>query len=238
MRRTFSIFLTLSGLLGLNAPTAHAFSAQFHQEITRKALTPRGWTVEAIADVNVGDLNTDDDEFYNHAGHFDSEAFEAGSARLRAKLDASVEELHKGNLREAREQFGRGFHAIQDFFAHSNFIDNHPDPKDALDPARTPLDLLNLKNPSADTPCTPPLFQGPLTTGYFPDNWKPAPHKCTHAEMNKDHDLIDAARHALNPLAQQRATIKYTHYLNTLTPRLTDAEMRQFKGLPSELPIH
>jgi hypothetical protein len=149
-------------------------------------------------------------------------------------------QLENGNAREAREQLGRGFHAIQDFFAHSNFIDNHPDPKDALDPVRTPLDMLNLKNPAPEAACVAPHFQGPLTTGYFPDDWKPFPHKCTHAEMNKDYDVLDSAGRALNPLARARAVIECARYLDALMAllqtevaagRLQYADLLKFKGL-------
>jgi hypothetical protein len=202
-------------------PSAHAFSARFHEEITRKALAPSGWSTEAVNDVNVGDLKTDQDEFNDHPAHFDSEAFEAGSARLRAKLDACIGQLKVGNLKEAREQFGRGFHAIQDFFAHSNFVDTYL--ADSQDPSKSPLDLLNLKNPRPEVQCTPPLFKaenGELTTGYFPDNWKPFPHKCTHAEMNKDHDIVDAAGRTLNPWARGRAAIECARYEATLMTRL------------------
>jgi hypothetical protein len=140
--------------------------------------------------VVAGNLHTDEDEskggeFWSAAAHFDNEQFAAGSKRMKEKLLAALDALDGCDAAAAREQLGRALHSTQDFFAHSNWIENH-----AQDDA---VDLLSLTDPDKDVICVPGTHKGPLTSGYYyRDDKQAAPSgKCLHnGELNKD----DSAR--------------------------------------------
>ena len=61
----------------------------------------------------------------------------------------------------ALEAIGTSLHSIQDFFAHSNFVE--------ID-WKAKIDLFNLKNPPKDLFCGPGRIPTTaLTSGYWPD---------------------------------------------------------------------
>src|SRR5207237_577095 len=88
--------------------------------------------------------------------HFDSETFSKGSARLRTTWGLIFQHLWKGERENTLLLMGSALHSIQDFFAHSNFIE--------------------LKGEGGAIG---------LTSGYWPDNAKVA-GKCHHVDLNKD----------------------------------------------------
>ena len=59
--------------------------------------------------------------------HFDSEQFESGQKRLRCFRKAISEEILKGNYDIARKYTGRMLHTLQDFYSHTNWIENWMD---------------------------------------------------------------------------------------------------------------
>jgi hypothetical protein len=179
-------------LLTLCAARASAFSKEVHEAVSRQALSDMGFDASAAGAVVAGNLQTDKDEFTDPKAHFDDERFAAGSARLNAKLSAALDALDSCDAGAAREQLGRALHAVQDFFAHSNWVENHA-PSD-------PIDMLNLKDPPPGLVCDPKTHKGGLTSGYYPDDKRPSPDKCVHAELNKD----DASR-PYHELARLRA---------------------------------
>jgi hypothetical protein len=137
----------LAAALLLAPAVAFAFSGEVHVALTRRALADRGYDKSASDAVVAGNLHTDDDEFTVPAAHFDNESFAAGSARLNARTAAALDDLDGCDPAAAREQLGRVLHAVQDFFAHSNWVENHA-PTD-------PLDLFALKDAPADLACDP-----------------------------------------------------------------------------------
>ena len=58
------------------------------------------------------------------AAHFDSEQFESGQNRLIALRQSVVSSIQAGNYDMARRDSGRMFHTLQDFYSHTNWIEN------------------------------------------------------------------------------------------------------------------
>lgn len=94
------------------------------------------------------------------------------------------------------EAFGAALHAAQDFYSHSNWVDQ-PKPNNPISIINPPglaqagrSSWLDLRNPS------PPFPQG-LITGCFkglpPDGTSGCPNRVTHYALNKDKGTIDPA---------------------------------------------
>jgi hypothetical protein len=79
----------------------------------------------AVDDIQNGNSNTDFSEEKDlAAAHFDSEEFESGQDRLIALRQSVVSSIQKGDYDAARRDTGRMFHALQDFYSHTNWIEN------------------------------------------------------------------------------------------------------------------
>ena len=75
----------------------------------------------------IGDANADVDlgrEKKDAASHFDSEQFQAGQNRLVEIRQNIVAQILGSNFDLARRETGRLFHTLQDFYSHSNWIEN------------------------------------------------------------------------------------------------------------------
>jgi hypothetical protein len=94
------------------------------------------------------------------------------------------------------EDFGAALHASQDFYSHSNWVDQ-PNPSLPISITNppglaqsAPSSWLNLRNPS-------PAFPQGLMTGCFkgrlPDGVSECPNRVTHFVLNKDKGVIDPA---------------------------------------------
>jgi hypothetical protein len=115
-----------------------------------------------------------------------------------------MDTLNEDDRDFALNTLGRALHTVQDFFSHSNFVENN-----GMDDS---VDLLNLKDPPAELACDRETFKGGLTSGYYPDDKRPSELKCVHAELNKDSALA-GQRHKL---AVEKATIETRHYVENL----------------------
>ena len=140
--------------------------------------------------------------------HFDSEQMEGGSQWVADCLNLSLGYLPTANKEKALEWLGVALHGIQDFYAHTNWVENT---RNFHGPLK--YDLLGVDNSGYFTPgsfrvradfttssdtalvCDPD--PGPeldrdrfLTSGYFPNNSNPA-GKCTHKNLNKDTDFLN-----------------------------------------------
>ena len=204
------ILMLLSLLQLIGQPSAHAFTAEVHTEITHDALSERGYKKRLITKVVEANLATDEDEETVDGAHFDSEKFEEGSERLRRKLSDAVIQVIGCQRDQALESLGRGFHAIQDFFSHSNVVENDP---------KMRIDILHLRNPGAAVSCDPKTHLGALTSGYWPDYKRPASNKCTHSELNKD----EPSAGVWHVLARERALVESRNYEDLLEQRLFDS---------------
>ena len=88
------------------------------------------------------------------AAHFDAEQFESGQNRLIALRQSVVSSIKEREYDEARRNSGRMFHTLQDFYSHSNWIENK-------NPVRNPNPVLgqpgqrieNVASPTQQT-CT------------------------------------------------------------------------------------
>ena len=78
--------------------------------------------IEAIEEAN---SDTDfGEEKSLAAAHFNAEQFESGQNRLINLRQSIIPSIMTGNVVEAREDTGRFLHALQDFYSHSNWIEN------------------------------------------------------------------------------------------------------------------
>jgi hypothetical protein len=95
-----------------------------HVEITRSALAGRfsDRALEAIISANLKQ-----DRLLGLLGHdeyhFDSNAFAQSYAYLEEQHALTVSSLEANDLPSAWSAFGRLMHTVQDFYAHSNYID-------------------------------------------------------------------------------------------------------------------
>lgn len=154
-------------------PKAYAFEWRLHRSITGHALAQIGFSNSAIDDVADGNIYIDRQEGSTPASHADSEAFEATSTLLRSRLKIAAKAIQNNDMKNARATFGYITHTVQDFYAHTNYVEIMPGKS---------IDLLNLTNPTRDIICTK---KNGLTSGYYPDSTTP-PKKCSHSKMNMD----------------------------------------------------
>ena len=61
---------------------------------------------------------------FNAAAHFDSEEFREGQERLIEKRESIVSLVGSSNLHAARRECGEMLHTLQDFYSHSNWVEN------------------------------------------------------------------------------------------------------------------
>lgn len=125
--------------------------------------------------------------------HFDDERFKDGNFRLMHYRSAAVAHLKTGNFVGARKELGLALHTLQDFYAHSNWVDlglgcciERLGFSDAFDTYKR----YRIATPEEKT-CRDPstlltLPENTLTTGYFPNsNEAIAKGKCAHGEPAK-----------------------------------------------------
>jgi hypothetical protein len=188
------------------APRAEAFKSRTHTRITSGVLSGLGFDSDSVVRVTAAsdlvDINGAGGESDVPEAHFDNETFSKGSKRLRDKIAAILDALDTGNRSLALEELGRGLHTVQDFFSHSNFIENN-----SVD---TAVDLLNLEDPSPDLVCDRKTFKGGLTSGDYPE--RRADGKCTHTELNKE----DARAGQRYDLAVEKAVLESRHYVRSV----------------------
>lgn len=146
-----------------------------HSNITRDAVLSinhpalKGALLEKIVSANIHE----DDDQVSSSHHFDNCAFHEGDQKIRKDRDVIFGESDRLSRRSV-EALGRILHTVQDFYAHSNWIEVHlgdsPVPLWNLDPATLPKAV-----------CSGTWTQG-----------KPRCHRTpacpTHGELNKDSD--------------------------------------------------
>jgi hypothetical protein len=116
---------------------------QFHKSITRKALNARfsERALEAIVAANL-----DQDNLRGQIGHdeyhFDNNAFDKSYAFIETQRALTISALQKKDAPAAWTAFGKLTHTVQDFYAHSNYVDlwlalvdeSAPPPPSEIDP--------------------------------------------------------------------------------------------------------
>lgn len=138
------------------------------------------------------------EQFHQSASHFDGENF-SGSQKRLMDYKLKVKELmldKKPNASKARWYLGQALHTLQDFYAHSNWVDSgRGAPFNILGVPNNPMsnpsvDLRTCTDCSRDTctDCYNPatgltnLTTSELTTGYYGGDDRPKPNdfKCSH----------------------------------------------------------
>lgn len=105
-----------------------------HQNITGEGLlagsarTMPNWaqvifTAEALDDIRRANAFVDSDHFKDSDFHFDADTFADSAANLRTWLRWAAYYAVQGDVAQARSLFGQALHLLQDFYAHSNFIE-------------------------------------------------------------------------------------------------------------------
>ncbi len=166
--------------------------SRFHRQITYEVIQPI-FTPEIIEIIIAANLGQDGlvGQIGHPEYHFDSNAFTRGKeyieAQRRIVMDSSLSSGSIPNPRNAYRALGRLLHAVQDFYAHSNYVslwlDSH---RDAIPEEIDPLDSITQDSPSLKSGRT--YF--PLEFIYFipalrPLAWRLLPHD-SHAWMNLD----------------------------------------------------
>ncbi|MEA9357250.1 hypothetical protein SHI21_13580 [Bacteriovorax sp. PP10] len=163
-------------LLFTTLPKAYAFDWSLHRSVTARALSPIGFSINTIDQISDANIYIDRQEGSNPATHADSESFEAASALMRSRMKIAATAIISGDMKTARANFGYITHTVQDFYAHTNYVEYMPG---------KPIDLLNLTNPASYVTCSAKNMMNGLTSGYYPDSTTPA-RKCSHTTLNKD----------------------------------------------------
>lgn len=173
-------FLPLLALAVVLAPSAaHAFKPGIHEDISEEALRTVSTTVdggrtitftdEAIDDVRDANFFTDvGPGFFVGENHFTEELFTASSSRLVDLRNQVISLSVADECDAARQRLGTAYHTLQDFYAHSNWIER------GMAGINTALGSSVLGNPSpavATCPGNPEVLApggGPiLTTAYY-----------------------------------------------------------------------
>jgi hypothetical protein len=169
---------------------------------------------KAIDDIKWGNARTDlGGDYFLDEAHFTGEALSAGQARLYYGLISIKQALRDDKVGRAREVLGKSFHAIQDFYAHSNWVElgNTGINADIGDFSRTPHLLSTLAGPNQATctncqienclSCINDITTSSLTTAYFQifpgEGQKPA-GKCSHGGSHFDLSQSDPATGGIN----------------------------------------
>ena len=140
-RAIVSLFLVLL-VSHTSGPPVAAFHISTHRRITLDALNRRGVKYNGVRvtfsdDATVA-IDREARDFDKDAAlginltepfrHFDDESFEAGSRHVIEMKEKVIAELKKDDmdewsLKRAIRYFAYGMHAIQDFYAHSNWVE-------------------------------------------------------------------------------------------------------------------
>jgi hypothetical protein len=224
---------TLAGLLGtsheqMTDTAIEAFDQTFYSlpvdffgnpVLTTSMKTAR----DAIADANEQvDLN--DASYVIAANHFDAEQFSQGQTRLVSLRSQIVQDLIANDGASARTHLGQALHTLQDFYAHSNWVE---DGNTAINPSLgvpgASVGTVTAASVATCQPCTVAIIDGEpsidcllnllvssLTTGYYggePGATKPvlaSGMKCNHGGpfdslgyegINKDSDSSTFSPH-------------------------------------------
>jgi hypothetical protein len=97
---------------------------KYHVEILKQAL---GVTFSPLALAKITEANVYQDRISAQIGHdeyhFDNNAFDKSHAYIEEQRALVISSLHQEDATSAWSAFGRLTHTVQDFYAHSNYID-------------------------------------------------------------------------------------------------------------------
>jgi Mg-chelatase subunit ChlD len=98
------------------------FGDGIHEAITSQAL--QFLREEVLAEINLRHQVQDTAGAANSANHFDGSEFEASAAKINEYLSAAIAEADPEDFdqEDLEEQWGDMLHTVQDFYAHSNWV--------------------------------------------------------------------------------------------------------------------
>ncbi|MBW4503085.1 MAG: hypothetical protein KME57_26845 [Scytonema hyalinum WJT4-NPBG1] len=174
--------LLLGFLLGMPSP-ALAFKVPIHEQITREVLADfqvvaggqqtLKFTDYAIDQIVKANKDTDDlPNQFNSEKHFDGEDFLGGSKRVMDLKERVISKVTSDSPQatSARNDLGTALHTIQDFYAHSNWVElGHSSPNINTKIGREIFSGADTK--TLTCPTDPAILGGEglkqLTSGYF-----------------------------------------------------------------------
>lgn len=177
----FTSWLSLIFLLGIPSP-ALAFKQPIHLEITKdvfrdfqvvasgETLKFTDYAINQILDAN---YHTDDlPNQFNSEMHFDDEDFPGGSKRVMDLKDKVISKVTSDSPQatSARNNLGTALHTVQDFYAHSNWVElGHSSPNINTKIGQEIFSGADITTPTC--PTAPGTLDGAglsqLTSGYF-----------------------------------------------------------------------
>jgi hypothetical protein len=197
----------------------------YHRQITQQALGNRvsPQALGAILAANVGQDALRYQVGHDHF-HYDSNAFTRGDAYVESQQGLIRQALSRGEPQTAWQAFGRLSHAVQDLYAHSNYIalwlaKNHGA---NLTPGQMdPLDVDILSSPDLRSG-KPHVFDLLFYFNLLPSSWLKHVPKDSHLLMNIDgpdrpnFDFVFSA-------AVMRTRVEFARVLSSLTSEMTRA---------------
>lgn len=235
-----------------------AASGCHHEGITRDALIKIttdidgeiiGFTDKAINEVAKNNSGVDGltNEFFTEAAHCDAETLVACSNRIKIKKDKIILLLKKEEPdgATARQELGKSLHTIQDFYAHSNWVDISGSVNNKLiDGTLTSL-LVTDETCLEDHGTLSGLGLTKTTTGYFSltggGHANTPEDKCSHGKDNVDDPGINkdaVARHNHNnarALAIEASKQFVLSIINTDGIKDNSGALRALLGLNGDL---
>lgn len=135
--RLYFSMLLVAFLTIVTFPTAYAFKAaeekDHHLEVFNKALVPSGFSHSSVSGLNAGSRSSEDTtkpEFKESRRHFDDCNFHESLQFVKDKIATGRQKArtsfqHEPTKAECLFALGEALHSLQDFVAHSNFIEWH-----------------------------------------------------------------------------------------------------------------
>ena len=111
-------------------------NAYYGNERSRRCKSRKSKLSETIKDVGKYNGNVDSHELKTAAAHFDSEQFEAGQNRLIDFRRTASSLIQSEEYNGAQRFTGRLLHTLQDFYSHTNWIENWIGEVDTITPYR------------------------------------------------------------------------------------------------------
>jgi hypothetical protein len=195
------------------------FGSHTHNSITKSAVTsadakffgvatPTASMLRAMDEIIAANTSIDLDQF-SSAKHFDGENFSGGKSLIVGHLNMAITLLNNSNPSGARISVGAALHTIQDFYAHSNWVElGNTVPNANLWNNRSIGTVAGPREATCDIVDAGKLITTKLTSGYYggEDRSPQIAGKCRHGGptdfsagfggMNKDFNTTLLSPHA------------------------------------------
>ncbi len=275
MRDSRCRFSSFAALFLLSASTAWGFcpkngfrcafgilGGMTHEDITRtsvKALDAEFFSTsnltksmkKAIDEIVNANADVDQDQ-HTAAKHFDGESFGAGQSRVLSLLSGILSSLQAQDGQGARRQLGQALHTIQDFYAHSNWIElgnGGANPQlgrpGAISPVSAPTESTCDACTECNFGCQSNLITANITSGYYGGEDTPPPisTKCRHGGLfdsgsgpsggiNKDVEDCTLSPHNLLHSAAAGAAVAATEqFIRDIHDQVTLRQLKLLLGV-------